>query len=151
MRQAEKAGVFDSSDRFNEKRFYFSHLYTAADQKPFRDFIGITEENVDSPDPVPATSLVRLAELLLWIYGSRSRGQEPIVRRQNPDLNLLRVAIANEDAVAAIRQGSDLSRASEIARGDDVVFRGLVVAAKDSLLNVGKFVPLGYNGEQDCS
>ncbi len=149
VRQAEVAGVFDRTDRFNERRFYFSHLYTAADQKPFRDFLGINQENVDLSAPVPKGSLDQLGELLLWIYGSRSRGQEPIVRRQNPDLNLLRTAIADKDAVASIRQGGDLSRASEIARGDDVVFRELLVKAKDSLLNVGKFVPLGYHGEED--
>ena len=149
VRQAENEGVFHRTDRFNEKRFYFSHLYTAADQRPFRAFLGITEENVDSPDPVPKASLDRLGELLLWIYGSRSSGQEPIVRRQNPDLNLLRTAITDKDAVAFIRNGGELTRASEIARGDDVVFRELLVTAKDNLLEVGKFVPLGYYGEQD--
>lgn len=149
VRQAEKEGVFHRTDRFNEKRFYFSHLYTAADQRPFRDFLGITQENEDSPEPVPKASLHRLGELLLWIYGSRSSGQEPIVKRQNPDLNLLRIAVTDQDAVAFIRNGGELTRASEIARGDDVVFRELLVTAKDNLLEVGKFVPLGYYGEQD--
>lgn len=149
VRQAENEGVFHRTDRFNEKRFYFSHLYTAADQKPFREFLGITEKNVDWPDPVPKASLDRLGELLLWIYGSRSSGQEPIVRRQNPDLNLLRTAVSDKDAVAFIRNGGELTRASEIARGDDVVFREFLVTAKDNLLEVGKFVPLGYYGEHD--
>ena len=107
VRQAEETGVFQRSDRYNEKRFYFSHLYTAADQRPFRDLLGITEDNVDSPNPVPEGSLDRLGELLLWIYGSRSRGLEPLVRRQNPDLNLLRNAVAHKDAVAFLRNGGE--------------------------------------------
>ncbi len=149
LRQAEETGVFDRADRFNEKRFYFSHLYTAADQKPFRDFLEITDAAVDSCEPVPDSALDRLGELLLWIYGSRSKGQEPIVKRQNPDLNLLRTAIGNQDAVALLRSEANLVRASEVARGDQVVFRELLVTAKDSLLEVGKFVPLGYSGEED--
>ena len=149
VRQAQETGVFQRSDRYNEKRFYFSHLYTAADQRPFRDFLGITKDNVDSPNPVPEGSLDRLGELLLWIYGSRSRGLEPVVQRQNPDLNLLRNAVADKDAVAFLRNGGELTRASEIARGDHVVFREFLIMAKDNLLEVGKFVPLGYHGEQD--
>lgn len=149
IRQAERADVFDRTDRFNEKRFYFSHLYTAADQTPFRAFLGITEKRADLPRPVPIKSLKRLGELLLWIYGSRSQGKAPLVQRQNPDLNLLRQAIGDEDAVAAIRQGGGLRRASEIARGDDIVFRELLVSAKEGLQEVWKFVTLGYRGERD--
>ena len=125
IRQAERAGVFDRVDRFNEKRFHFSHLYTAADQSPFRAFLGITEKRADRPQPVPTKFLKNLGELLLWIYGSRSQDKEPLVRRQNPDLKLLREAVGSEDALAAIRRGGGLHRASEIARGDDVVFREL--------------------------
>ena len=149
VRQAEDSDVFDRRDRFNERRFYFSHLYTAADETPFRNFLGITQKRVNLPKPVPKKSLDRLGELLLWIYGSRSQEREPLVKTQNPDLNLLRKAISSEDALAAIRQGSGIRRASEIALGDDVVFRELLVTAKDTLLNVGKFVTLGYGGEQD--
>ena len=149
VRQAEEAGVFDRTDRFNERRFHFSHLYTAADQSPFKKFLGITKERSNRRKPVPSRSLEKLGELLLWIYGSRSRGLEPLVQRQNPDLNLLREAIGDEDALAAIRQGGGLRRAWEIARGDDVVFRQLLVVAKGGLLDVGKFVTLGYQGERD--
>lgn len=149
VRQAEDAGVFNRTDRFNEKRFYFSHLYTAADQVPFRKFLGITEKRANRPKPVPRRSLEKLGELLIWIYGSRSQHKEPLVQRQYPDLNLLREAIGNEDALATIRQGGGLSRASEVARGDDVVFRELLIAAKEGLQNVGKFVTLGYYGERD--
>ena len=149
VRQAERKGVFDREDRFYEKRFYFSHLYTAADQQQFRAFLGITQERVALPDPVPTEKLDQLRELLVWIYGSRSEGREPLVRTQNPDLNYLREAVTDESAVAALRQGGELRRASEIARGDDVVFRELLVAAKDSLLDVGKFIRLGYRGEKD--
>ena len=149
VRQAEASGVFDREDRFYEKRFYFSHLYTAADQRQFREFLGITNERAALPYPVPSDKINQLRELLTWIYGSRSQGLEPLVQTQNPDLNYLREAVTDESAVAALRQGSELRRASEIARGDDVVFRELLVAAKDSLLDVSKFVRLGYQGEQD--
>ncbi len=149
IRQAEEAGVFDREDRYYDRRFYFSHLYTAADQTPFREFLGITEKTVDRPNPVPRRYLRHLGELLLWIYGSRSRGKEPLVQRQNPDLNLLRVAIGDEDALSTVRSGRGLVRASEVARGDETVFRERLSTAKDGLIDVGSFVTLGYHGEQD--
>ena len=149
IRQAEEAGVFDREDRYYERRFYFSHLYTAADQTPFREFLGITEKTVERPKPVPRKSLEKLGELLLWIYGSRSKGKEPLVQRQYPDLNLLRDAIGDEDALSTVRLGLGLVRASEVARGDETVFRERLRTAKDSLIGVGSFVTLGYHGEQD--
>ena len=149
VRQAEDASVFDREDRYYDRRFYFSHLYTAADQPQFRKFLGITDRRASLPKPVPRSSLDKLGELLLWIYGSRSEDKDPIIQRQNPDLNLLRDSIGNEDALATIRRGVGLERASEVARGDDSVFRERLSAAKDSLIEVGSFVRLGYQGEPD--
>ena len=149
VRQAEETGMFNRDDRFKEKRFYFSHLYTAADQRQFREFLGITNERAGLRNPIPTENLEELRDLFIWIYGSRSEGREPLVRTQNPDLHYLREAVTDEYAIAALRQGGELRRASEIARGDGVVFRELLVAAKDSLLDVGKFVRLGYQGESD--
>ncbi len=149
IRQAEEAGVFDREDRYYDRRFYFSHLYTAADQTPFRKFLGITEKTADRPKPVPRKCLKNLGELLFWIYGSRSKGREPLVQKQNPDLNLLRVAVGDEDALSTIRSGGGLVRASEVARGDETVFRERLTTAKNSLIDVGSFVTLGYHGELD--
>ena len=111
--------------------------------------MGITEKTVERSKPVPRKYLKNLGELLVWIYGSRAKGKEPLVQRQYPDLNLLREAIGSEDALAAVRSGRSLARASEVARGDETVFRERLSTAKDSLIDVGSFVTLGYHGEQD--
>ena len=72
-----------------EHRFFFSHLYTAADQPEFQQFLGIDPETSLHPNPVPETHLTELGELMTWLYGRRSKGIEPKVRTQNPDLSTL--------------------------------------------------------------
>ena len=49
LRQAEEDGVFNRENRFGARRFPFSHLYTAADQKPFQEFLGITPAATGTP------------------------------------------------------------------------------------------------------
>jgi len=40
--QAKEARIFDISDRYPGKRFYFSHLYTALTRPGYRDFLGLS-------------------------------------------------------------------------------------------------------------
>ncbi len=55
------------------------------------------------PAPVPKAKLKELQELMIWLYGSRQEGKEPVVRTQNPDLNKLREVISSHPAIAALR------------------------------------------------
>ena len=49
-------------------------------------------------------------DLMTWLYGQRSKGIEPIVRTQNPDLNTLRTVISKPEALDALRSGHSLKR-----------------------------------------
>ena len=147
VRQAQDNDLFSPEDRFYEKRFYFSHLYTAASYKDVRSFLGITD--VDEWYPVPTKYLPCLEELLLWIYGNRRRSIEPLVKSQNPDLGNLRQAIGNVDALEALRRRESLDRALEIVSGDSKLLRNSLNAAKYSLREANKFVTLGYKGETE--
>lgn len=149
VRQAQEAGVFSAEDRYHEKRFYFSHLYTAADLRDYRLFLGITNSTIGRRNPVPKKFISRLGELLLWIYGSKKDSIAPIVRVQNPDLMKLRQTIANNQALYALRQGKDLDQAIEIAQGDEKLLRDSLEKAKHDLREANKYVTLGYNGERD--
>ena len=147
VRQAQDNHLFSPEDRFQEKRFYFSHLYTAASYRAIQRFLGITDLN--ARQPVPSDNLPCLQELLLWIYGNKQDDIEPLVKSQYPDLGHLRQAIEREDSLEALRRGESLERALEIVRGDAKLLRDSLNDAKYNLRDANKYVTLGYGGERD--
>ena len=148
LRQAESQTAFDRADA-TANRFFFSHLYTAADQAEFQEFLGIDPEKSLKKDPVPKRRLRELGELMLWIYGSRAKGKEPVVQTQFPDINTLRVVLKTPRGIAALRAGYNLERAHEIAIGDPERFREAMVRARENLVQANGTVINGYKGESD--
>ena len=148
LEQAETQADFDKEDRVRG-RFYFSHLYTATDQPEFQKFLGITSGNSLRPNPVPKSKLAALSELVIWLYGRKSTGTEPLVQTQNPDLRLLRGAIGKPAALSALRSGYSLQRAHEIGIGDKRRFRDALTSAKEELQQAKATVTIGYTGEED--
>lgn len=148
LEQAEAQGVFEREDRARN-RFFFSHLYTAVDQKGYQDFLGIDSESSLKPNPVPESKLVELGELMTWIYGKKSAGIEPVVRTQNPDLNTLREVISKPDSLSVLRRTRRLEVAYNVAIGDKQRFRDALYNAKAELQNAKATVTTGYDGKQD--
>lgn len=148
LMQAESKAGFDRADRV-KNRFYFSHLYTAVDQPEFQRFLGITPERWTRADPVPKSHLTELSELMLWMYGRRSTDTEPVVRHQNPDLNLLRTVIGKPAALSILRTRGSLDAAYEASIGDSRRFRDSLTLAKEELQKAKGTVVTGYRGEED--
>jgi hypothetical protein len=148
LRQAEKQAGFSREDA-NAYRFFFSHLYTAADQVEFQNFLGIDAEGSLQKDPVPKRKLRELGELMLWIYGSRAKQKEPLVQSQNPDLNVLREVMKAPEGISALRAGYSLERAHEISIGDPQRFRESMIRAREDLVQANGTVVNGYNGEAE--
>jgi hypothetical protein len=148
LEQAERSAGFRREDAVRN-RFYFSHLYTAADQSEYQKFLGITAEGSLRPNPVPKSKLGNLRELMQWFYGSKSAKIEPVVRSQYPDLNLLREVISNPQSLVALRAGYSLERAHEISIGDARRFREALTRAKEDLQQAKATVTTGYAAEED--
>lgn len=152
--QAEQQTSFNREDRFRNK-FYFSHLYTALDQPQFLDFLGMERDESLVKNPVPKSHLSQLEELLTWLYGNRDRGLEPIITRQNPDLNTLREVIGKQESLTVFRtlaaRGSPfaLARSHEIAIGDEQRFSDAIIEAKDKLQQASATVNTGYRGDEE--
>jgi hypothetical protein len=146
--QAESQANFDRED-ITRNKFYFSHLYTAVDQQGYQEFLGITPENSLKPNPVPKSRLNELHELMVWIYGSKSEGVQPVVRTQSPDLNILREVISKPRALSALRAGYSLDRSYDVAKGDRLRFREALTRAKEDLMEAAGAVALGYIGRGD--
>lgn len=148
LEQAEAAAGFNKEDRVRN-RFYFSHLYTATDQPEFQKFLGMDPDKSLKKNPVPKAYLSELKELMVWLYGSKAAGKEPVVRSQNPDLNLLREVVSRKNALAGLRSGLSLERAFEIGIGDKRRFREALTRAKEDLQQAKGTVTTGYAGEED--
>ena len=148
LREAEAKTDFHTEDRV-KGRFYFSHLYTALDYSQFQDFLGINALHFDEENPVDDAHLANLEQMMVWLYGKKSARIQPIVQRQNPDLNLLREVIGTPDSLDALRSGYSLEKAHYISIGDDRRFREALVSAKEELLQANATVITGYDGSQN--
>ena len=146
--QAEGADVFQVEDRAR-KQFSFSHLYTGLDYSGFESYLGIKPDRSYKPDPVPKKNLEQLGHLLVWLYGSRSREEEPLIRSQNPDLRRLDAVLQTKDGRAALERGLGLSVSHDISRGDDALLRESLLGARQSLQEARGKLLTGYDGERD--
>ena len=111
--QASEIGKFDLNDRV-APRFNFSHLYTALSRSQYMDFLdlGSAWTSYDpQPNPVPEEKVDALIEVLHWIYGSKEREQEPVVRSQNPDIKDLGQVILSSEGITVLRTTNSLSEA----------------------------------------
>lgn len=149
LNQAESQGKFSPDDV--PKRVSFSHLYIGLDLPGIRDFVAVASDMdvaLGKP-PIRADRMNEFAELLVWLWGSKSRAKPALVRSQNPDLRNLDAALSAPEGIDALRAGLPLEKAVEIAEGDTKALRELLVRAKSDLQQaVGKVVT-GYQGEED--
>ena len=148
LEQAEAMTKFAREDRI-KNRFYFSHLYTAADYPEFQEYLGVTPTSSLKDKPVSKPNLPKLEDVMTWLFGSKARELEPIVQRQNPDLTHLRSVLGNQQSIAALHNGMRLERAYAISLGDSRRFEQALVAAKDGLHEAKGTVTTGYKGGHD--
>ena len=149
LRQAEGADVFNRKDRWST-HFSFSHLYTGLDYAGIQDFVGLpTKETSFRERPIPKSKIANLGELCVWLYGSKSKAQPPLVKSQNPDLRKLDEILHSKDGVAALRRGLPLDVSLNVSRGDGRLFREALVEAKTSLQDARGILLTGYGGEAD--
>lgn len=146
LREADAKTAFDSKD-IPANKLPFSHLYTAITYPIFRDYLSI-DEDYNSETPVPVDNISKLEEVMFWIFGSKTKKIEPVVRSQNPNLRQLMSVLANEAATVALRQKNDLALALELSIGGEEVLRSALVDAKialqKSLSKIGD-----YDGNDD--
>ena len=134
LEQAENAG-FDSKDKFNKGRFAFSHLYTALTRNEYQDHLGLKKgwNSEPSINPVPKEKSSELAEVMRWLYGSKSRAIEPLVKSQNPDLADLGDALKNKISLSLIRSGATLADAVTELKPVNTLLGDAMVAANAKL------------------
>lgn len=145
IEQAETVGRFDRSD-ITASRLYFSHLYTGLSYEGIKEFIGITDVSEEVDFPVPAEKYDNLGELLIWIFGSRKNGKDPVIQTQNPDLRRLESVVKNKEALFALKDNVPLSYAFELSLPKDETFEQSLLEAKRALQKAQSYQTEGFNG-----
>lgn len=148
LRQAQDEFDFDPTDT-PHLRFPFSHLWTALGYVSIREYLGVGAEELESEEPIPRDRLTQLEHLMRWLFGSESKGIEPRIRRQNPDLRNLARALKVPKGVALLEDGHLLSVARDASLGDAHLFRTALTRAETSAKESMRFVSTGFKGEED--
>lgn len=132
LEQAETARLFSVDDR-TTKRFPFSHLYTALSRTEYMDYLGLEDgwSRWDpKPNPIPASCLDRLGDVLHWIFGYKPDDVLPVVSSQNPDIKRLGEVLTSSAAIAVLRKEQSLSKAYEQTTPADEKLASALVGAQ---------------------
>jgi hypothetical protein len=148
LMEVEESGLWNRERRWN-KRFFFSHLYTALGYEGFQAYLDMDVSRGTATDtPVPQSKMRELSEVCVWLFGDKETQTPPIIVSQNPDLRRLDEALKSPNGVDALRQGLTLSVSLDIARGDDRILRENLVTAKSALQTAKARLVTGYHGEE---
>jgi hypothetical protein len=146
--QAERDKVYDREDKFRP-RFAFSHLYTGLDYDGVTAFLHLKPENEETEDPVPKGRKKELGEFLVWLFGSRKAKKPPVVESQNPHLRQLNAVLKSREALAALRDTSDLAAAFELSRPPSAVFEEALLKAKRELTRARANLTAGFDNSEE--
>lgn len=133
--QAEQNDIYDIDDR-KKRAFSFSHLYTGLSYEQFTSYLGMDRpDRTADPDrnPVPQQKFDELRHVLIWLYGSKERDLEPVVKSQNPDLSRLREVLGSPEAISMLIERHNLDEAIITATPADVRFQRHLIAANAEL------------------
>ncbi|MCH8486370.1 MAG: hypothetical protein LAT75_05855 [Candidatus Cyclonatronum sp.] len=145
IEQAEMQKVFDRTD-VKGSRLYFSHLYTGLGYEGIRDYLGMGEVESDNTHPVPEEKKEELKQLLSWIYGSKRKDIEPILKTQNPHLRYLDAILKSSEAVHALKSGSPIEVAFDLSRPKKITFEESLLDAKRALMKAHSYQTEGFDG-----
>lgn len=147
LKQAQDGGLFDPDDCY-QKRFPFSHLWTALGYANVKAFLGVDSERLQRPNPIPVEKTADLRTFLLWLFGSRKDEIRPRVTRQNPDLRRLAESLGSPRGVQILQADLPLEAAYEASLGDERLFQDALIEAEQKLREAKRFVATGYHGEE---
>ena len=133
--QAKNEGLFDIEDRHTRK-FNFSHLYTALSRSQYMEYLGLGAawaRHDPEPNQVPRERLEELRKVLVWIYGSREDGVQPVVQSQNPDIKRLGEVLAHAQGRHLLETTRNLDAAHASTEPVDRQFTASLIRARDNI------------------
>jgi len=94
-------------------KFPFSWIYTALGFQSIREWLGIRPSETDQTPATTGTGIVptdrldRAAELLVWLFGNRSRGEKPRIE-ESRQIASLAASVVSDKRVALLRRGLEI-------------------------------------------
>jgi hypothetical protein len=143
VKQLESKVLFLPDDTIKKgkgtAKFPFSWVYTVLGYQSVREWLGVNQagsgEKGAGLEFVPSSCLERAAELLLWMFGSRSKPQDPLIEESRQIADLA-AALASNRQVALLRRGYDIAKVKkEVQPPYERITDGLLVA-EESLKGV---------------
>lgn len=150
LEQAEIANVWSMSDKYIRGRFGFSHFYTALGREEYKQYLGLNEGWSDTPplEPIKKEFLANLAEVLTYLYGSKSDDRPSLIRSQNPDLKDIGLAIVNNEARLILKNRGTLDEARDALKDPADAFHDTLISANIKLARAIELLPR-YTGGRD--
>ena len=133
--QAKNDGLFDIEDRHTRK-LNFSHLYTALSRSQYMEYLGLGAawaRHDPEPNQVPREKLEELRKVLVWIYGSKEDGVQPVVQSQNPDIKRLGEVLAHAQGRHLLETTRNLDAAHASTEPVDRQFTASLIRARDNI------------------
>jgi hypothetical protein len=148
LRQGEAQTKFSRED-VDSAKFKFSHLYTLIQYPETKTFLGIEGLDPSKPfpaNPIPSTKKKELEDVLVWVFGSKSRKIPSLISSQNPDVSMLDDIISNPEALNYLRETGSLTEAHEYTKKEDRRLETFVLKAE---MNIRKAKSLedAYKGD----
>lgn len=142
LEQAEQEEIFEISDRTKRGVFGFSHLYTALNRKEYRQYLGLKKDWTDnmSENPIDNEHLGELETTLKYMYGSKSRNIESVIKSQNPNLRELGQVLAHPVARQTLIENNSLSTALEETEKKSALFEKSLISAHIQLQKAATLV-----------
>ena len=134
LEQAERNEIYSLSDRTNPL-FNFTLIYAALSQYSYVKHLGIEnkwKELEKVQDIVPEEKYQELEDLLIWIYGSKKAGRNPIVEYYS-DIKDLGEVIESPEGILELRSGKSLKDALKAIRPPDRTLAESLINARTSL------------------
>ena len=75
----------------------------------------------------------RLSDVLMWMYGSKEEGVDPVVQSQNPDIKRLGDVLESAEGLTVLRATGTLSEAHESIRPAGRTFSEALLRARQEL------------------
>lgn len=147
LEQAETEKVWSIKDRSNVGRFGFSHFYTALGRKEYQEFLGLTGGWSDTPPmkPLDSNKLDDLAEVLAYLYGSKSDDRTPLIKSQNPDLKDIGLALVHPTARLILQNRGTLDEARDELKSASDAFHDALTVVNIKISRAIKLMPK-YDG-----
>ena len=133
--QAKNDGLFDIEDRHTRK-LNFSHLYMALSRSQYMEYLGLGAawaRHDPEPNQVPREKLEELRKVLVWIYGSKEDGVQPVVQSQNPDIKRLGEVLAHAQGRHLLETTRNLDAAHASTEPVDRQFTASLIRARDNI------------------